>query len=166
MPNTQFITESSVPQGSHVGPFLYTIMCYHLPNCTLHSDTFSLLYADDTKFAQTINSDLDYQQLQSSIDKLTVWSAKNRLQLNLGKTRYLWFSQNKDLTNLRQYYIGTDRIQQVEQHIDLGVLFDEQLTFIPHIEQLSSKTRSLYGAAYRFAKEIKNFSHKVFCMFK
>lgn len=114
---TKFITESSVPQGSHIGPFLYTIMCHDLPQCTQQSNTLSLLYADDTKFAQTINDLTDQQKLQTSIDNLTTWSRKNGLRLNLDKCKYVCFNRKKNITNMRQYYIGTSRIQQVEQYI-------------------------------------------------
>lgn len=113
-----------------------------------------VLYADDTKFAQTIQSDSDSDKLQKSIDKLTSWSRINRLQLNLNKCKYVRYTKKPNTVNLRQYYIGTAVIEEVKQHTDLGVLFENELTFKPHIDQLTSKMRSLYGAAYRFAKEI------------
>lgn len=39
---------------------------------------------------------------------------------------------------------------------DLGVIFDEKFTFANHIENLQTRTASMYGAAYRFAREIGN----------
>lgn len=153
---TKFTTESSVPQGSHIGPLLYTIMCHDLPQCALQSDTLSLLYADDTKFAQSIGDSQDQIKLQQSIDRLTKWSRENRLMLNLDKCKYVCFGRLKNNINERQYFIGTTSIQKIEQHVDLGVLFDDQLTSIPHIEVLTTKMRSLYGVAFRFAKEIGN----------
>lgn len=79
---------------------------------------------------------------------------KNRLHT---RTKYICFNRKKGAINLHQYYIGTDRIQQVQEFKDLGIVFDEKLTFIPHIDDLTTKMRSLYGAAYRFAREINNF---------
>lgn len=133
-------------------------MCHDLPACGEENETMSLLYADDTKFAQSIQSDNDSTKLQKSIDKLSLWSTTNRLQLNLNKCKYVRYTRKPNTINLRQYYIGANVIEEVKQHIDLGVLFDNELTFKPHIDQLTSKMRSLYGAGYRFAKEVGHMS--------
>lgn len=129
-------------------------MCIDLPNCATSFDTFVSMYADDTKFAQKIRCQQDHCNLQTSIDNLTKWSDDNRLTLNLDKCKYVCYSNKTKNVNIRQYYIKSSRIQQVESHIDLGILFDNQLTFKPHIASLLTRTKSLYGAAYRFCKEI------------
>lgn len=50
--------------------------------------------------------------------------------------------------------MGLDRIKRVEQIKDLGVIFDERLTFVPHIEEIIAKSNRLFGILCRFSKEI------------
>lgn len=129
-------------------------MCIDLPDCATSLNTFVLMYADDTKFAHTIKCQQDHIDLQTSIDNLSKWSEENHLTLNLDKCKYVCYGSKQNNANIRQYYLKSSRIEQVESHVDLGILFDSQLTFKPHISSLSTKTKSLYGAAYRFCKEI------------
>lgn len=133
-------------------------MCYDVPLCVANTDVVPLMYADDTKFASTIESQQDRNNLQHSINNLEQWSKTNRLQINSAKTYHLSFNKNNDDSQQTIYYLGSTPIQQLPTVRDLGVIFDQKLTFKSHIDQLIIKMRSLYGAAFRFCKDISNFT--------
>lgn len=46
------------------------------------------------------------------------------------------------------YFLGIDRITEVESHKDLGVLFDHGLTFKPQLEHLISVSTFMSSAAF------------------
>lgn len=149
--------QSSVPQGSHIGPLLYIIFCHDLPNCVTNTNVSPLLYADDTKFAKIIEDDADRRSLQRAIDNLSCWANTNGLTLNTAKTKHVSFWNNTKVKDEHSYYyLGMERIERVPFIRDLGVIFDEKLTFINHIDNISTRITSMYGAAYRFAKELGN----------
>lgn len=83
--------QSSVPQGSHIGPLLYIIFCHDLPTCVSHTGATALMYADDTKFSRIIESDQDRRSLQKAIDNLSSWALINGLTLNVAKTKHISF---------------------------------------------------------------------------
>lgn len=74
------------------------------------------------------------------------------------KTHHVSFNTYRANSEEYAYYIGAERIKQTSTVRDLGIIFDEHLTFVPHVDSLVSKMRSLYGAAYRFSNDIKNAS--------
>lgn len=51
--------------------------------------------------------------------------------------------------------MGHEQIQTVEEMRDLGVVFDSQLTFVPHIEDVIRRITAISGAMHRFVKEIR-----------
>lgn len=75
-------------------------------------------------------------------------------QLNKTKTKLVTFSRKKEQDYESFYYLGTERIIRSSTVKDLGILFDEELTFIPHIDELIIKMNKRYGIGYRFAREV------------
>lgn len=148
-----FESRSGVPQGSHCGPLLFLLMSRDVVSCVVDTLNEMLMYADDTKMFRVVNGLTDMYELQSSIDKLHRWTIDNELPLNSIKTLHVSFTRRKLITHT-QYYIGMDRILRVDRHRDLGVLFDEKLTFVPHVNEIVEKSNRLFGMINRFAKEI------------
>ena len=62
---------SGVPQGSVLGPLLFTVYVNDLPPCVNSS---LMLFADDTKLFHCIRSEMDVVQLQHNINALLEWS--------------------------------------------------------------------------------------------
>jgi hypothetical protein len=60
-----------MPQGSVLGPILFTIYINDLPDAL---ENMIKLFADDTKVFELVNNEEDKNSLQGDIDKLMNWS--------------------------------------------------------------------------------------------
>lgn len=106
------------------------------------------MYADDLKFCRIIESDADVELLQRDIDVLVEWCKDNDMSLNVKKCFHTKFSRKNKLT-LSKYHISKSSIQEVESIRDLGITFDRQLTFLPHIENVIKKASRMLGFVLR-----------------
>ena len=59
---------SGIPQGSNLGPMLFTLFINDLPDYLQHSKV--LIFADDVKIFKRINDEDDVEALQSDIDSI------------------------------------------------------------------------------------------------
>ena len=71
---------SGIPQGSNLGPMLFTLFINDLPDYLQHSKV--LIFADDVKIFKRINDEDDVEALQSDIDSIIEWSETNKMKLN------------------------------------------------------------------------------------
>lgn len=141
-----YMVTSGVPQGSHVGPVLFNIFVNDLVAVLKYSECF--MYADDLKFCRITESDLDIVLLQRDIDLLANWCDENGMTLNVNKCYHVKFTRKTKFIQ-SAYNINGIPVQEVEQMRDLGVLFDRQLTFVPHIENVVKKASRMLGFVIR-----------------
>ncbi|XP_055589490.1 uncharacterized protein LOC129741736 [Uranotaenia lowii] len=76
-----FIPKSGVPQGSNLGPLLFTMFCNDINLLLIGCGV--LLYADDLKIFLVINSLADCYELQGFLDMVVNWCADNLLVLSV-----------------------------------------------------------------------------------
>ena len=136
------LVTSGVPQGSHLGPILFTIFINDLVRRIKFSNL--LLYADDAKLFHSINSSDDVRNLQIDLDALTDWCTENELFLNIEKCKVISFYKGTKHV-LHDYLIDNRLLCQVDIVKDLGILFDSNVTFAPHIDSIVSKTIKSLG---------------------
>ena len=73
---------SSVPQGSVLGPLLFTIFIDDIDEealCELYK------FADDTKIAGRVNTVNDIRSMQRTSDKLVAWASRWEIDFNVNK---------------------------------------------------------------------------------
>ena len=82
------------PQGSVLGPFLFSICINDLPLC---SKIFEMImYADDTTLYCDIHGVPNIQHLlNAKLSKISDWLAANKLSLNVSKTKLIIFHSDK-----------------------------------------------------------------------
>lgn len=111
-----------VPQGSVIGPILFSLYINDLPKALSSSQI--IMYADD---AALVVSGTCLQEIQtritSELKNLSSWFFENRLTLNADKTKYVIFhSRYKTTHNYFTLTLGSSLIQQVSHFKYLGVI--------------------------------------------
>ena len=85
-----------VPQGSILGPKLFLLYINDI--CNVSNKLDFILYADDTNvFYKHENIDMMCKIVSVELDKLSTWFALNKLALNIPKTNFMIFSNNKSI---------------------------------------------------------------------
>jgi hypothetical protein len=143
--STSLLVRHGVPQGSILGPLLFTIYMNDLPkvvsNCNVES------YVDDTKkFISFSLSEVDLGMLSLSQDlrNIAEWCCSNKLLINPTKTEFMIFGMEKSIKNLPNLsipFLGKI-LTPVTVCKDLGLTLDATLTFDDHINLLTSTLTS------------------------
>ena len=135
---------SGVPQGSILGPTLFSIFINDLPAVLPPGST--VLFADDTAIFIVSDSIPSLNSsLQTCLDLANLWLAKNGLKLNVSKTKsMLVHSSKKKLQSGLNLSINGHDVIQVRCFKYLGVLVNDTLTWSDHIDMVCNKvTRNL-----------------------
>ena len=149
-----FNLNCGVPQGSCMGPVLFTlyvsrlfnIISQHLPS--VHG------YADDTQIylsfrPYSIHSEINaVSVIEKCIADVRSWFIANRLMINDAKTEFLIIGTRQQLekTSIESIIIGDTLIKPLESVRNLGSWFDAHMRMNVHIGKICSKAfRGLYN---------------------
>ena len=116
---------SGVPQGSILGPLLFNI--YINDMMEIEQKGSILLFADDAKIYKKITKVEDCEELQNCLNKVLEWFEKWDMKINADKCGIMKFNRSK-ITHL-DYNINGKKIEEVKSARDLGVIFDNKLSF-------------------------------------
>ena len=144
-----------IPQGSLLGPLLFTIFVNDICCIDLGVDTKLCLYADDTAvFVRSKNVNQLSQLLQSKLDLIGQWLDLNCLVMNSKKTKVMLIGSKGRLKNhtLHVMHKGTC-IEHVYSFKYLGVIIDSCLKWDKHINAISLKISRIIG----YIRRIKHY---------
>ena len=139
-----------VPQGSILGPILFTIYVNDVVLSVKNSKT--MLYADDTVLLYSAKSQSDIKKyLSEDLVSLTNWFTANKLHLNIKKCKWTLFGSQRRLqqTSKPEIKINNEEVEHVDSYKYLGVQLDKTLNFEDHIESLCKKLRQRLGVLRR-----------------
>ncbi len=145
---------SGVPQGSVLGPVLFTIFGNDMPeviSCNLK------LFADDTKIYCPVRNTNDCEQLQHDLTNLQKWAVKWQLCFHPDKCTVIRIGTgHPEFT-----YSMTDNTRLVPlatspHEKDLGVIVDSELNFENHIAAIVSKAKQIAGLMWRSFEYVDN----------
>ena len=136
------LLDGDVPQGTLLGPPLFLLYIYDLPNCLLTS-SYPRMYADDTHLTY---ADKDVNIIQSCLNEdllnISKWLITNKLILNMTKTEFMLIGSRQKLNAVTAspvLSINGTPVNHVSTSKSLGVLIDTNLTWGSHIEKLAKK---------------------------
>ena len=146
---------SGIPQGSVLGPVLFIIFINDLPNLIT---SYTRIFADDTKIFRAIESMDDTTALQEDLMKLATWSSKWQLPFNESKCKVIHFGRKNPHHN---YNMNNVQLEAETEEKDLGVTFDPDLKFGPHIRNIISKANSRVGLIKNTFEELQPTNFKI-----
>lgn len=150
-----FTPSSGVPQGSNLGPLLFIIFIDDLTNIL---SCPKLMYADDLKLYFEIKSVQDCHILQTNVSRLHEWCIANNMNLNVDKCNVMTFTRKHNFIQF-PYKIGGNTLNRCDEgYRDLGVFFDQKLTFSFHISDIVSQANRNLGFIFRHSKGFNSLS--------
>ena len=129
-----------VPQGSCLGPLLFSIFINDLPmildqsKLAIYADDSTLWVADSS--INKINKTLDLE-----LSKVVKWVSDNKLVLNIGKTKSILLGSKHQLEENPKLdlFMNNIQIEQVYEVKLLGITIDNLMTWSKHIDNIVSR---------------------------
>jgi hypothetical protein len=113
---------SGVPQGSVLGPPLFTVFINDLDQAVKFIELLKK-FADDTKLGQTATQE-GRACLQRALDMLCEWADQWGMEFNVKKCKVMHMGHN----NMEQeYYMNGHKLEVTEEERDIGVLVTKNL---------------------------------------
>ena len=144
-----------VPQGSILGPLFFIVYINDIPE--IHAFAKFILYADDANIILTANSLAEIiSQFITLSSALKAWVASNGLALNLKKTNYMIFTNQRRINGIDSFdlKICNRSIERKSVARFLGVLIDEKLKWSHHISAIKSKMARYVGIFYKIKSQL------------
>ena len=135
-----------VPQRSILGPLMFSLYINELPSVVKFSSLES--YVDDTKVylsCSSKNIDSCLAKVSEGLRRIASLCCTNKLLINPDKTKLILFGTKRLLSNvldIRIPFIG-QHLTPVSSVKDLGITLDSNLTFIEHVNTLTSSLVSI-----------------------
>ena len=149
---------SGVPQGSVLGPLLFLIFINDLPDT---QQNFIKIFADDTKI-YGLASHENHSSIQKDLDSAFQWSNTWNLPFNTDKCKVMHIGRrNPQISYSLPNGHGNTRTElyKVSEEKDLGVTFDQNLSFKAQIANSASKANQMTGVVKR---SIENLDTTIF----
>lgn len=152
--SSPLLLSRGVPQGSILGPILFSIYAndlpQHLSHCKVH------MYADDVQLhlsSPVASIKENVEKLNSDLNNVHLWATENGLCLNPLKSKCLLIHKKTVVPLIEDnILIDNKKIDIVQTARNLGVVFNSNLTWANHIStlvgQIYVKLRTLWSVQH------------------
>ena len=146
-----------VPQGSILGPLLFTLLINDIDLQLNHCEI--ILYADDAViYCAHKTCDIIESQLNTDIDQVAHWLAKNNLVANLKRTKtecvLFGTSQRTSKSAPLEIKMNGQSITESKNYEYLGVTLDKNLNFNEHLEKTSKRFHQESSCYHEYARTL------------
>ena len=126
-----------VPQGSILGPLLFTLYINDLLDYLEHCD--ATLYADDTVLFisdKSLHNIKSY--MNSDLEKLNNWLKLNHLTLSISKSKFMIIGSSQRLNKIDSISLKVDNmdLDEVSSFKYLGIVINNRLTWQDHVDHV------------------------------
>ena len=130
-----------VPQGSCLGPLLFTLYSSKLFMIAEKYLPCVHAYAHDTplylsfKPGSAAMEEESFAAMENCIKAIRAWMIMDKMKINDIKTEFLIIGTKQQLnkSNIKTLSVGDSAVAPAAIVRNLGVLFDENMTLLPHI---------------------------------
>lgn len=137
--------DKGVPQGSILGPLLFCIYINDLPEILRHCNI--QIYADDVQLytsSRIGNLQQCVDNINADLDNINSWACSNGLCINPAKSKCILITKRSQFHNTNfSLKINNTIIKFVQSYKNLGVIFNDELTWTTHINSTSGKVHGM-----------------------
>ena len=139
-----------VPQGSLLGPTLFTIYINDLPDYINQGYVF--LFADDTTF-YSVGHDIEevIDMLNNIGGQVSEWCKRNQLTIHTDKSEAMIITRQDFIGPLRPVMIGNEIIKYVRKATSLGIEIDNHLRWEPQVKKVTKSFSAKVGQLRRMS---------------
>jgi hypothetical protein len=139
------VVKTGVPQGSILGPLLFIVVINDLPRVVRHA--LPGLFADDTQLVHAYNPKDEQsiitleEHMHEDLGNIQEWLTRNSLLMNSVKTKALLIGHPDVMQAGRKpkLYLHNREITYSTSARNLGIVFDSEHTFKPHVDVIARK---------------------------
>lgn len=145
---------AGVPQGSVLGPLLYILFTYDIPNSP-NIQSKMQLYADDTiLFCSSYSSFQCSVRIQSHLNTIADYFKRWNICINTAKTQLVYFVPHLKYSNKLNksvpVYIEGQLVNIVDSIKYLGIRINKTLSFKDHVKDIRSKASLAFRVLFPF----------------